>query len=417
MVRDVGKSVSISAMRNHEYNEWRHIMEIQNKWSQDRFEISSFYVLPVGGVSEEAIKLYADANFTLVEANTPIQYRSEDFSDAENLEILRLCEKYGLRYVITDHNKFTGKHDSDEAELSEVIGSYSDYPSFSGYYVWDEPRREDFAAAKEMVKYFNEKDPSSLCLIAMYPSYGPYKHPREYEEFLQEYVDVVNPQVLSYDYYPFRNNTHSSTFYWDFEVNRKIALRKGIPMWFYIQACQRPGWDNPTVSMIRYQAFSALAYGAKGIQYFIYRDIVGKNPEFVNAVVDSESRPTRKYEGIKALNGEILKLGPTLMKLTSIGVYHSGSVPSGCRGLDGNPLVSKASDNLLIGLFEDPDSIDYLLVVNKDYESKQEVCLCFNKKVKLQEVSEQTDSLSEKLSVDCLELCLSAGAGRLFRVQ
>jgi hypothetical protein len=133
--------------------------------------------------------------------------------------------------------------------------------------------------------------------------------------------------------------------------------------------------------------------------------------------VDSESRPTRKYEGIKALNGEILKLGPTLMKLTSIGVYHSGSVPSGCRGLDGNPLVSKASDNLLIGLFEDPDSIDYLLVVNKDYESKQEVCLCFNKKVKLQEVSEQTDSLSEKLSVDCLELCLSAGAGRLFRVQ
>lgn len=392
-------------------------MKTQCKWTQDRFEISSFYVFPVGGVSEEAIKLYADANFTLIESNTPIQHRSEDFSYEENVEILRLCEKYGLRYVVTDHKRFTGQHNPDKAELSEVIKAYSEYPAFFGYYVWDEPRRENFAVVRDMVQYFNENDPQRACLIAMYPSYGPYKHPNEYEEFLQEFVDTVNPEILSYDHYPFRENGHTSGFYWDFEANRRVSLRKGIPMWFYVQACQRPGWGNPNVRKIRYQAFSALAYGAKGLQYFIYRNIVGKSPEFVNAVVDSESRPTEKYEGVKALNGEILQLGPTLMKLTSTGVYHSGSIPDGCIGLEGNPLVDEASDNLLVGLFEDVESTKYVMIVNKDYENDREVFLQFKEKVELQEVSKQTGNLSEKLSADRLELYFDAGDGKLFRVK
>jgi hypothetical protein len=59
--------------------------------------------------------------------------------------------------------------------------------------------------------------------------------------------------------------------------------------------------SGPTYNDLRWQAFSSLAYGVTGFQYYVYNT---DNPMFVGAV-DTEGNKTQDYYDIQKLNTEL----------------------------------------------------------------------------------------------------------------
>ena len=59
-------------------------------------------------------------------------------------------------------------------------------------------------------------------------------------------------------------------------------------------------------------------------------------------------------------------LGPTYIKLKSVNVFHHPEVPVACSGIATSKFVEKLEGgNLLVGEFEGPGGVPYVMVVNK----------------------------------------------------
>ncbi len=98
-------------------------------------------------------------------------------------------------------------------------------------------------------------------------------------------------------------------------------------LWFYIQSTGvQDELLAPNEAQLRYQIYSGLAYGVKGYMYFTY---LTKPYEACgnchDALILRDGTKNDSYNWAKEINGEVLKLGPTLLSLTSQALYHTGS--------------------------------------------------------------------------------------------
>jgi len=138
---------------------------------------------------------------------------------------------------MTDHNRMTGVTNPKEEDLKNLVNEYGAYPGLGGYYVWDEPRG-NFDAVKKTFSVLRAADPSRLPLVAMIPSYGPWKHPDEYPAFARSFVKEVDPPVLSFDYYAMRGSPgqyiQSESVYLDLELWSSLSVETGKPLWMYV---------------------------------------------------------------------------------------------------------------------------------------------------------------------------------------
>ncbi len=107
-----------------------------------------------------------------------------------------------------------------------------------------------------------------------------------YSAYLDEYISTFHPSVLSYDYYPIdctidsagnvlNINVNTDVFYGALEVFSQKSKQYDIPFWAHCLCLKHRTsgrvYPYPTVGMMRFEAFSALAYGAQGIVYWNYR--------------------------------------------------------------------------------------------------------------------------------------------------
>jgi hypothetical protein len=233
------------------------------------------------------------------------------------------------------------------------------------------------------------REPS--CLDA----YGPDR-PIAYRSYLDSYLkmfeDLDAPApILSFDQYPFIVDGEENVAYFEcLSIVRDKAAeysRPGqrIPVWVIIQSSPRrargvPEPQGPTPAQIRWQAWCAVAYGAKGIAYWTtapYTD--GKTGGgWGDGLIGKEGRPAARYAGIQALNRELHALGPTLMQLDAVSVFHVSTGRQ--KGVDKDVLgrssvlynivssvdASAGRDDCSIGYLKHATTgDDYLLVLNR----------------------------------------------------
>ena len=87
---------------------------------------------------------------------------------------------------------------------------------------------------------------------------------------------------------------------------------------------------------MRFQVYTSLAYGARGLAYFKYFTPAVGN--FRGGPIDQFGNETPMWHAMRHVNLQIGKLAPTLLKLKSDRVYHFGNVPAGCTGPDDKTL-------------------------------------------------------------------------------
>jgi hypothetical protein len=379
-----------------------------DRFVQDRFVISFWVDPPFDANAEQRYREIAEAHFTMVLGGFGA-------SPEAVTQLLKLCEKYNLKALVPTFNK--------------PASEFPDGPACWGYGVQDEPTAKDFPALKQKVDEIRKARPGKLAYINLFPNYVDVQRieTSSYEEYVSRFIKEVGVDVLSMDYYPqFRPDADGRDGYCgNLEVMRKYSQEADIPFWNFFNSMPFGTQTDPTEAQLRWQIYSSLAYGAKGVLYFCYYTPV--SPEFPKggAIIARNDKPTRHYDQAKRINFELKNLGDTLMKLTSTSVLRVKPDDQVKEVLAGSPIrnLSGADDDpkpdYLIGVFRHQDGRRAVLLNNYHFAYTAWPTVEFDaeaeKVLEVSKVDGQPQPVADDSpEIEGIQISLDAGEGRLF---
>lgn len=369
-----------------------------------------FPILAWGGTpgDPDVLKEMADCGINVV-----------GFISPQNLDMVHQA---GLKAFVSDgrasgydfRNVDPEKARNNASSLAKEFGSH---PAVLGYYIKDEPNAEEFPGLAIISKAFLKETPDKIPYINLFPNYANQRQlgTETYEEHVEKYVEIVNPPIISYDHYALMEYEPLRAGYFpNLETMRRASLKHDRPFWNIVLSNAHFRYREPTAADIRFQIFTTLAYGGKGISYFTY--FAPHSGNYRMAPIDQFGNKTQTWYYLQSVNLIVQKLAPTLLKLKSTGVYHTGEVPEGCTVLPGDTLVKAihGSSGFVIGEFIHSDGSKYIMLVNKDFQNSTNFRLELNgPDGRLQRVSPYTGKLHDLVGENDW---LAPGQGVLLRV-
>jgi len=350
---------------------------VSEKWELDEFMISHWSAPE----DEKSIKLFLEDGI-----NTVIAVPEE----------VPFCRKHGLKVLLA----------TDPKGAAPFVGD----PIVWGYFITDEPARKKIPY-ETLVPRFQEHhklDPLKPAYINLNELDDPAR-----------YVQMFKPRVLSYDYYQWWSK--QGPFYSHLERFRRAALDADIPLICWVEAvCAfwTPNIPVDNEAKLRVSVFSSLAYGVKGIQWWSWR---------------SHIRDAGR------INAELKRMGPTLIKLKSVDVFHTPApppkdapkghtepLPKGTRAIPKDHWVQSPTNELVVGLLKNKDEAhaEYVIVVNRSIKHGITAVLRFEKPVKAASGFNKLKGGWEKLGVPKakdgkreVHQYLPAGDGALLKIE
>ncbi len=373
------------------------------RFVQDRFVIGFWVDPPIGADADLRYREIADANFTMVlggfGAKTPETVETQ----------IELCEKYNLKAIVS--------------RAGLPANQLPESPVVWGYTICDEPSAKDFPNLRKTTQEIRAARPGRLCYINLFPNYANKKMlgTKTYDEHIKRFVDEVGVHVLSMDHYPvMKPGVDNRQGYLDnMATMRKYSLMKGIPHWNFFNVMPFGSHSDPTEAQIKWQIYTSLAYGSKGVLYFCYWTPRGREFPKGGAIITADGRKTRHYEQAKRVNSDIKKLGPTLMSLTSIGIYRVSLDKNPDDVLKDTPITSLTQGDYLVGLFKHADGRRAVLLNNYSITYTAWPTVAFSVPVEqVREVCKKTGKeiavVDDSPAMKGLQISLDSGEGRLF---
>lgn len=289
-------------------------------------------------------------------------------------DALDACQAAGLKAIVyeagtSDYDWTAVDAAAARTRATELIEKVRSHPAVFGYYLRDEPPAGFFPGLKIVGDVVKEKHPGAWPYINLFPNYA---HPAAlgtatYDEYVEKFIEVCQPPILSYDHYSiFEGGVfRSKEYFQNLESIRRAALKHELPFWQIVLSLGALNFREPSAADFRFQAYTSLAYGARGLTYFTY--ITPAVGNFRNGPIDQFGNETSTWGLMQNVNLQIGKLAPTLLKLKSDRVYHFGDVPQGSTGPDDQSLVKAINGPMLVGDFTHTDGTRYVMIVNKDF--------------------------------------------------
>lgn len=295
-----------------------------------------------------------------------------------------------------------------ESEMKRLVAKYKDHPALAGYFVYDEPRQDMFQTLTTWIDTIQKIDSNLIhpCYINLFPGYGDPDH--VYTNYISDFINSIpNAPIISFDHYPICQFNNSPDlvlrkwWYRDLEVISRAAKKSNKPFWAFALSTAMIPFDSeedyiqpiPTLSNLRLQVYSNLAYGAKGIQYFSY--LTPNAPGYHDGPLDPFGNKTQTYETVKAMNMELKKISWLFFNSRVIKTLHTGdNIPLGTKRLY-NWHLPKAFDNLatsnhgaVVSFLRanasfsnsvSPKPIkEYMVIVNRDPNNSISLGFCLN---------------------------------------
>jgi hypothetical protein len=311
------------------------------------------------------------------------------------------------------------------------------------YFITDEPGAGAFPGLGKLVDYLRERDPAHLAYINLFPTYASEAqlgvsadaaerakvgYPQNfagvgtsnktvlaYREHLKKFIEIVKPDLISYDHYQFMKESDGGQYFLNLALIRDAAIEAGKPFVNIIQASTiEKVWRLPNPAETRFLVFTTMAYGARGISYFLYW-----GPESYGGLY-RDGKPAPMVKEVAVLNAEIAQFGPALMELDSTAVYHTAPLPYGTQEVPADaPVRFTGGGEFVLGLFGKNGKTTAFMVVNRSYQQAAEAVV----KIaipgsKLRELDRTTGKWSDGQVLETnreVQILLGPGDGRLFR--
>ena len=331
--------------------------------STKAFPISYWHGVPADMASLERYQEVAEAGFSIaLFGGTEEQIK----------KTLDWCEQAGVVGMVIDRrmpNPRVELPDDLDERLRGITAAYSKHPALWGYFITDEPSAVEFERLRTITEKLREFDPEHPSYINLYPNYANEEQlgTTTYDEHLSRYVDEVKPPLVSYDHYCFRvDSILRGGYFENLEAVRRNSLAAGLDFWQIVLSTPLFDWPDIGEAEFRWQVWTSLAYGAKGISYYTYWGIDDVTPHW-NAIIDVYGYRTNHYPIVRSVNLGVAKIGSHLLGLKSVGVRHG----KGTEGADIGEryhLAERAPDRSIVGEFVREDGGAAVIVVNDDME-------------------------------------------------
>lgn len=384
-------------------------------------------------VTDEYFELFSNAGVNIITA-TPNIWATDSVSIKKALE---LSAKYGMGYYVNDpYIHSIDNIDTMEERLKEYMG----YESCVGIHMKDEPYMNEFDNMGKIYEAYAKLNYDKQHLYTnLWPDHGLNLSgdptvSATYKEYLTTFMEKLKPAFISYDFYPFTDNSQSSKnqryYFQNLSVVRTVANDYGVPFWVFIQAggqwesAGKPSKEEyyPTEAAMMWNINTSLAYGAKSLQYFtlIEPDSLMTTDNGVDferlGMVGAGGNINRWYYYAQKANKHIAAIDYVLMNASNIGIIAEGTLarsyvtgPELLKDGKFRQLKSVDAEEVIVGCF------DYLggtalYVVNNSSFDKQNVTLNFDEKYGYDVIQR-----AQKISVTAtnLPLILEPGEGAL----
>jgi len=358
-----------------------------------KFPVVAWYSVEPGYITRSEYKMMSKAGFTLS--------LSSFLSKEETIKALSVAKGTGVKLIV----------DCQDARnaATPFINNVKNSKALGLYYLSDEPSSDYFQNLQEKVQRIKINDNSHYPYINLLPLYASSEQTNtsSYKDYLERYIEMMEPDYISYDHYPFVRDEYRLDFFDNLDIVSKVCKKHNIVFWGFVRSLYDSNYTKIDEGRIRFQVFSQLAYGAQAIQYFTYSSPRGCG----YAIVDSLHNKTPLYDIVSAINHEIQGYSKFFLNSNVLSIVHSDK-----QGQEGNKIsnvISHLDSNgvgVLLSLFEKKGKY-YLIVVNKDYENSQEVTIEFNKKAKV--ISQKGRAKTSSYH----RFVLEAGNGMLFHLK
>ena len=241
---------------------------------------------------------------------------------------LDLFSKYGVGAIVSGIVPGWWGGDGDNAgkleetnplsKYEEAAASFKDHPAIWGIDIGDEPSALDFPYYAKVMAKVEELFPNQFAFLNLYPNYASVSQntaaqtksqlgTATYDEHIKKYCEYVPADYISYDFY--YKNIGVAKDYANLRTVSDACLKTGRGMWVTVQVNSYDPKVWITENELRFQAYSALAFGAENLTWACYTA-----GWWNNQVVDENGVKTQQYEKLKRVNAELHSLGRDYMK-------------------------------------------------------------------------------------------------------
>ena len=327
------------------------------------------------------------------------------FTDANAVQAaLDLAQKAGVKLIISCPELTR----SPEA----TVQRFMNHPALAGYFLRDEPKKNDFPELGSLAKKINNIDGKHFCYVNLLPNYAaPNQYgASSYEDYLNDYLQAVPVQLISFDHYPIvglNKPTLRNNWYSNLETVSSASQRSGKPFWAFALTVAFDPYPVATLGALRLQVYSDLAYGAQGIEYFTYWTVTnGGVNNFHNAPIARDGSKTNLYGEIKQVNSEIKSLSGVFLGAKVISVAHTGrTIPPGTKPLTQLPssIASLKTDGVgaVVSVLKNNNS-SYLVIVNRDFINPMTLTIKCNSGVS--RIMKDGSSVSQNQNVNSIKV-------------
>ncbi len=248
---------------------------------------------------------------------------------------LDLFAKYGVGAIVTGtvpgwwggdgHNAGTMAEKNPLSRYDECAASFTDHPAIWGIDIGDEPSALDFPHYGRVYDRVNTLFPKQFPYLNLYPNYASVAENNAqqtvnqlgtatYAEHIERYCQCVPADYLCYDFYLYAINVPKA--YENLRVVSDACLRTGRSMWIVLQVNSNREDEWIPANGLRFQAYTAMAFGAENITWACYTA-----GWWHNQVLDVKGEKTEQYDKLKTVNAELRVIGEEYMKYRRVSTH------------------------------------------------------------------------------------------------
>jgi len=367
---------------------------------KEEIPILAWYSIPAEDATLERYQELKDAGFNLTYTH------SNNFDDA--LQVLDLAAAVGIKSLFYCPEL--------EKEPEATVNKVKNHLGLAGYYMVDEPACAGFPMLAAWAKKIMATDNDHYCYLNLLPNYAPDEVLGDtYTRYVQRFIEEVNIQTLSFDFYPIVGNQVRERYYENLEVIAEESRKSGKPFWAFALSTAHDPYPIPNIAHLKMQMYSNLAYGAQYLQYFTYWNPDTTVWKFHEAPINLEKKRSQVYERIREVNKELQSRAFVFVNAKVLSIRHTGeTIPVGTKRLEQLPPQVKSldtkEDGAIVSLLE-KGGYQYLVVVNKSIVKPLDLHISFNGKTELV----LKDGLIKDASLYSSWYRLSAGEAEIFR--
>lgn len=281
-----------------------------------------------------------DCGFNTTFARTTAEDAPRIINDAANSK-LKLIVVNGLT---RDGNPASADYKN---QLDNFVKVCSKFQSVIGYDFRDEPSwaslpglKKRYDLFQQILHKYNSKQFLFLNVVGVEEN-STFNPKMKYAAYVNHIAEMFHPNQLSIDFYPILRNpgekhfdVRYKMFYRDLADLAAMRQEYGIPFWSYCMSMEHTTegghyHPRPTEGHLRFEAYSALAYGAQGLLYWTYSQRPSNATEtYISAPINLKGKKTRTWNRVRNVNREIRAFNPVFFNAVPLKCVHTGEVAS-----------------------------------------------------------------------------------------